>query len=50
MCVLNTTSGEANLAISFYFADQEPLENIFVRVGGKRSKHIRLDRPVIISI
>jgi len=45
VCVLNTTTQEANLNFSFYFTDCEPLENVIVKVGAKRSKHIRLDHP-----
>ncbi|WP_206811913.1 sensory rhodopsin transducer [Paradesulfitobacterium ferrireducens] len=45
ICVLNTTSKNAALQLSFYFSDHDPWENIVVVVPAKRSKHIRLDHP-----
>ncbi|KLU62901.1 anabaena sensory rhodopsin transducer [Peptococcaceae bacterium CEB3] len=45
ICVLNVTSFQAMLNISFFFSDREPLENIIVTVGAKRCLHLRLDHP-----
>jgi hypothetical protein len=45
ICILNVTGQDATVKISFYFSDQEPVEGIVVKVGAKRSKHIRLDKP-----
>ena len=43
--VLNTSNEDANLRLSFYFEDKEPVENIQVRVKAKRVKCIRIDHP-----
>lgn len=45
ICVLNTTSQNAELALSFYFSDRDPWEDILLIVPAKRSRHIRLDHP-----
>lgn len=41
ICVLNCNEATANLSISIYFEDRDPLENIAESVGGKRTRHIR---------
>jgi hypothetical protein len=41
ICVLNCCSEDANLKISIYFEDRGPIEEIPVRVSGKRTNHIR---------
>ena len=45
ICVLNTGEQAANLAITFYFADREPVGPIAIRVNARRSDHIRTDQP-----
>ncbi len=41
VCVLNTASEDALLKITIFFEDREPLEDIMVVVGARRTKHIR---------
>lgn len=41
--VLNTSKYDANLRLSFYFEDREPIENIIVVVEAKRVKCIKMD-------
>ncbi|QTH45153.1 hypothetical protein J4772_12525 [Cohnella sp. LGH] len=41
ICVLNTASEDALLKITVFFEDREPLEDIMVVVGARRTKHIR---------
>ncbi|MFC4306521.1 sensory rhodopsin transducer [Cohnella boryungensis] len=41
ICVLNTASEDALLKITIFFEDREPLEDIMVVVGARRTKHIR---------
>ncbi|WP_240984859.1 sensory rhodopsin transducer [Acididesulfobacillus acetoxydans] len=45
ICVLNTSNINANLRLTFYYEDRDPLQDVLVNVGAKRSKHIRLDHP-----
>jgi len=41
ICVLNTASEDALLRITIFFEDREPMEDIMVVVGARRTKHIR---------
>ncbi|WP_419891004.1 sensory rhodopsin transducer [Paenibacillus xylanexedens] len=41
ICVLNTGTTDAELNITIYFEDREPLEDIVVEVPARRTKHIR---------
>ncbi|MBD8068719.1 sensory rhodopsin transducer [Bacillus sp. PS06] len=41
ICILNLNEQEANLHISIYFEDQDPIERIPVVMKGKRSNHLR---------
>jgi hypothetical protein len=43
VCVLNTSSQDANLIITMYYLDQEPVTGFQVACPSKRSKHIRTD-------
>jgi len=45
LMVLNTSKKVANLRLSFYFEDKDPIENIQVKIESKRVKCIRIDRP-----
>ena len=45
ICVLNTSTQEAHLAISFYFEDRDPIKDVRVTVGPERTRHIRTDQP-----
>lgn len=41
ICVLNCGAQKAELNITIFFEDREPLENIVEFVDGRRTKHIR---------
>ena len=43
VCVLNLSENDAEINISIYFQDSEPLENFYACCGKKRTNHIRLD-------
>lgn len=44
VCVLNLSDKDANINLSIYFEDREPMENITAICKSKRTNHIRLDR------
>lgn len=41
ICVLNCLQEDANLTITIYFEDRDPIEGIEVTVPGQRTRHIR---------
>lgn len=41
VCVLNTASSDAQLKLTIFFEDREPMEDIPVVVGARRTRHIR---------
>ena len=45
ICVMNTTTSDANLQLDFYFEDQEPIENVPITIPAKRCHHVRMDIP-----
>jgi hypothetical protein len=42
-CILNAGEREANVRITLYFADRDPVGPYKVKVGGKRTKHVRFN-------
>lgn len=44
LCVLNTGSQDAHLALTVYFEDRPPLRGLTVTVPAERTLHVRLDR------
>lgn len=46
VCVLNLGNKDANINLSIYFEDREPMENFKAVCGAKRTNHIRLDKIV----
>jgi hypothetical protein len=42
-CLLNTSDSEAEICITVYFSDREPLGPLRVRVPARRTKHLRFD-------
>ncbi len=44
VCVLNTSDTDANIKITVYFEDKEPLCNFFSKCDARRTNHIRLDK------
>lgn len=43
VCVLNTGDKEAEISMTLYFEDGEPLTGFDVKVGARRTWHIRMD-------
>lgn len=42
-CILNTSEREANVRITLYFSDRDPVGPYRVKVGAKRTKHVRFN-------
>lgn len=42
-CILNAGSEEAELAITLFFTDREPIGPYRLRVGARRTLHLRFD-------
>ena len=45
VCMLNVGAQPANVEITIYFEDREPLTGIKTTVGPQRCLHLRLDKP-----
>ena len=48
VCILNTGDQDANIEITIYFADKDPVGPYRIKVPAKRTKHLRfndLDNP-----
>lgn len=45
ICVLNISGKDANLSISFYFEEREPIKDVPVTVPAERTRHVRTDLP-----
>ncbi|QNK59542.1 sensory rhodopsin transducer [Paenibacillus sp. PAMC21692] len=43
--VLNLGGNEANISLTLYFTDREPVKDIKVKIGGERVRCLRLDNP-----
>jgi len=46
ICVLNTGDLDANIDITLYFEDREPMYNFKAKCSAKRCNHIRMDKLV----
>jgi len=44
ICVLNTGALDANIRITVYFEDREPMDTFSAVCGARRTNHIRLDK------
>ncbi|MBM7570072.1 sensory rhodopsin transducer [Aquibacillus albus] len=44
VCVLNVEEEEAEIKMTFYFEDREPMTEFVTTCGAKRTHHIRLDK------
>lgn len=44
LMILNTSEKKADIKLSIYFEDKDPVEDIFIEVGPKRVKCLRLDK------
>lgn len=43
LCILNTGDRGANLSITIYFSDKEPVGPYRIEVGARRTHHLRLN-------
>jgi len=46
VCVLNTGDKDADIKITLYFEDRDPMEGFTAKCNAKRTNHIRMDRIV----
>jgi hypothetical protein len=44
VCVLNTGDEEANIHITIYFEDREPMDKFNAVCSARRTNHVRLDK------
>lgn len=44
VCVLNTGSEDAQIRLTFYFEDRDPMTEFVTVCGARRTHHIRLDK------
>src|SRR5205085_882393 len=44
-CLLNTGDREAQLRLTFFFEDRDPIGPVELRLGARRTWHLRLDDP-----
>lgn len=49
ICILNTGEEPARVEVDFYFEDREPYLGVPVRVGPRRTLHVRTDRPEMLN-
>lgn len=49
VCVLNVSQNDANVILTFYFEDREPIRDIKCLVPAERTIHIRLDKPHMLG-
>lgn len=42
-CILNTSNEEANIEITLFFSDKDPVGPYKVKVGAQRTKHLRFN-------
>jgi len=45
ICIINDTNMAANIKITLFFEDEDPVENIGYKLMQKRCKHLRLNDP-----
>ncbi len=49
VCVLNTNDEDAQINITLYFEDKEPVSGFQAVCGARRTNHIRMDRIVSVD-
>ena len=47
ICVLNTEEENAQISLTLYYEDQEPIGPVMCQCLGKRTHHIRMDRILL---
>ncbi|MBI3732304.1 MAG: hypothetical protein HY259_02455 [Chloroflexi bacterium] len=45
VCLLNVTRQTANVTLTVFFEDREPIRDIRFTLGAERTWHVRLDKP-----
>ena len=50
LCIVNYSTQDANIQLDFLYEDQDPIENYFFSMKGKRSLHLRLDHLEIDGV
>lgn len=48
-CLLNVSDREAQIRVTFFFEDRDPIGPVEVTVGARRTRHLRLDHPASIG-
>jgi hypothetical protein len=48
-CLLNTGDRDAVVRLTFYFEDREPAGPVEVALGARRTRHVRLTDPAVLS-
>jgi len=43
-CLLNVSDEDARVEFTFYFEDREPVGDVILSLGARRTRHVRLDR------
>ena len=46
ICVLNTGSADADISITLYFEDREPMSGFTAKCAARRTNHVRMDKLV----
>ena len=49
VCVLNTSDTDADIDITLYFEDKEPIGGFKAKCGARRTHHIRMDKIVSVD-
>jgi hypothetical protein len=45
ICVLNVTDQDAELTMTIYFADREPIRDVGIDVPAERTRHLGMNEP-----
>jgi hypothetical protein len=49
-CLLNVSDEDAHVVFTFYFEDREPLSDVRLTIGARRTCHVRLDRADEVGV
>ena len=50
ICVLNTGDTDANLTVTFYFEDREPIMHKGLSCPARRTRHMRMDKLAAVPM
>jgi hypothetical protein len=48
-CLLNTSDRDTRVRLTFYFENRDPLGPVELRLGARRTRHVRLDDPASLG-